>query len=192
MSKRKTLKQTYHLDPEAAEFLKKYPEFDDRFIEGDLNPQWDTSKGRFTTTDVRDDQKQYGEMMLTALRYLPEGSEQRMLLEAYFLENFSIPQLKALLGVNSSEAARARIFRAKRAALKAMLSSRKLDINGLEPEAIRTFVYLNAPKLVFLVRPVSTSDAFWVLEDGTRLPENVQDILDSDPELKEWDLIVLK
>jgi len=189
---KKTLRQLYMNDPQARDFLKNHPEFDDRFLDEESGPQWDTSKGRYTTTDVREDQKQYGELMLEALRFLPEGSDQRTLLEAYYIENYSIPKLKLLTDVSSNEAIRGRIFRAKRAALKAMLSSKKIDIAGLEPEAVRTFMHNNTVKLVYLVRPNAAIDAVWCLEDGQRLSEQIQNILDIDPELKEWDLIVLK
>lgn len=184
----KKLKDLYMRDPAAKKFLEEHPEFDDRFLEQSEqhSPGFDTKKGRFTLHDVGTDRKQFGELMLSAVSLLPEDSQYKQLLEWYY-EGVSLKELQKRFKIKSLNALWGRLCRAKKAALKNMVTRQNVKIKGATPQAVRTFTYQGEVRFVYLVFDEFTQDHVWTKESGEILPEAIQEILDSDPEFKEWD-----
>ena len=186
MKKHKKLRDLYNEDPAAKKFLEDHPEFDDRFLEQTEkhNPGFNINEGRYRLYDVSEDQKNIGDLELQALAALPEKHPDRHLLEAYFIHNESIRMLAKRYKKNDNTI-RQRIFRAREEAFKIMRKKKLLTINGGEITASRVFRYKNQVKTLYLVNDV------WVLESGEILSEDIQQILDENPEYKEWDEIYL-
>lgn len=189
MSNKKTLRQKYLSDPAARKFLADHPEFDDRFLDQSIGPQWDLNKGRYTLKEVAPDQDIYGTVMLEALRALPENHVYRPLLEEYYIQNLSLNELLTR-HAPSINGLWQKLHRAKKAALKAWVRPKAIKNPNPAIEE-RTFVYKEKSVTLYLRRCDYENDFVWTLKDGTVLPETIQEILDTNSEYKEWDLIFI-
>jgi hypothetical protein len=191
MSKR-NLKDKYLADPAARKFLKKHPEFNDRFLDdGDGGPQWNVSVGRYSLKNITPDQDIYGTVMLEALHALPDTHVYKPLLEAYYIENAPLNELQRRYAPHTTvNALWQKLHRAKKAALRAWMRPKTLK-NLNPPVAEREFIYKEKRAAVYLRYCGNTNDTVWTLKDGTVLPENVQDILDNNVDFKEWDIIFI-
>lgn len=186
----KTLRQKYMADAEARKFLEKHPEFDDRFLDQSYTPQWDTGKGRFSLKEVTPDQDIYGTVMLEALHSLPENHIYRPLLEAYYLENASLNELQERFEASSANALWQKLYRARRSALRSWMKPKTIK-NKSPAVGERTFIHDKKEATLYLRYCGNTKDTVWTLKDGTVLPEAIQEILDTNPDYKEWDLIFI-
>lgn len=189
--KPKRLRDVYNADPAAKAFLEAHPEFNDRFIEQVevAHPGFNITDGRYRLTDVAPELKDYGSLMLEAVAALPADHIYKALLEAYYHENAPFAELQKRFNSKNRNALWAKICSAKKAALSNLTTVKRISVaGGAIPLATRSFTYKGVTKVVQLVWDGRSEDYVWVrAESGEPLPEYIQDILDHDPNVKEWD-----
>jgi len=186
------LKDLYTADPAAAAFLKKHPEFNNRFLTQSevYSPGFNITEGRYMLGEVSPDLKAYGELMIEAVSLLPDTHVYKQLLEDYY-GGMSFADLQRKSNIKTRNALWQRLCRAKRAALKNMTKVQKVVIKDRTPIATRTVALNGEVRFVYLVMDELSNDSVWVKESGEVLPDYAQDILDSDEDFKEWDMVFI-
>ncbi len=174
--KPKRLRDVYNADPEARAFLEKHPEFAGNMLEQSevANPGFNTKEGKYTLNEVRQDLQEYGDIMLQAAAALPDNHVYKEFLNDYY-NGITFSDLKKKYGAKTRNALNQRLFRARKAALKAYNKTRFIGLDGLTPLETRVFSYNGETRFVYLIR--TAEGGSWVGEDGRSLPDYAQDIL---------------
>lgn len=190
----KKLRTLYNQDPAAKKFLEDHPEFDDRFLEQtEVNhPGFDTAKGRYTLNDVAEDVKEYADTMQEAIKLLPLKSPARKLLEMYYDNNKTVPQLMAAFKIPHRGILDSRIKRAKRTALEAIKKMRRVKTSDpMKPLDVKVFCAGDTVKVVRKLFDDRAKVPVWVDDNGDAYPASIQDILENEPGFSEWEEIWL-
>lgn len=185
--KKPSLKKLYNSDPAAKKFLEDNPEFNDRFIEQcEVNHPGFADEGSYRLTETPKDADDYSAMLAEAIRLMP-ASPYKTLLKYYYEDNWSTQRLMTFYGLKKRSDLYNRIQRAKKSALASLTVSNKRakELFGV----IDTKVIKRGAEERTLYKLLTVG---WTLEDGTVLPNAIQEILNEEPEFADWEAIFLK
>ncbi len=178
-------------DAEAKTFLEKHPEFDDRFLEQSEinNPGFNTAEGRYTLNEVPHDHTAHADTMQEAVRLMSPGPAQELLKKYY--AGLSIVELMAHFKIPRREILDNRITRAKKRALRQLKKHPPARLFDQTPHATKVFSKGPVIKFIYLVWDETIKEHIWVNDEGEPFPANVQELLDTSEEFREWDTIWL-
>lgn len=189
------LRALYEQDEEARKFLEKHPELDNMQCEEesdyyDFNHR-NLKKGRYQLEDIDEADYKYqrSEKLREALSHYPDSYLKEVMTRYYAGD--SISELHEFMGVNNRKTVFEYISRAKRKLDRWFKAYKTRRINPEKSIVIaeKRLVYGKTGKeqRVFLRYDEYCDDYVWTHSNGWVLPEEVQKILDEDPEFASWD-----
>ena len=189
----KSNKKKYQEDAEARKFLKKYPEFQNQFIEAEetLTPQ-STNSGSYSFYDnVEEGEREKVAQLEKAVHAYPP-SYLKDVMTMYFAGS-SITELQKFMKVNRRKSVFEFISRAKRKLTKWYKSykSRRVNLSKSVVIAEKRLVHNDVSKVVELRYDEYVDDYVWTFTNGWVLPDEVQEVLDTDEEFAQWDDVVI-
>lgn len=176
MRRKKTEKQLYIDNTEAARFMEKHPEL----FGWDANSTHDKpGNAQWACTEPPADKVDKAWQLQLYLKSYPKGRE-RTALEMYF-DGKSTDELQAFLGHERKSSTVKFIWKVKGKVMKHgnCKKRKKLNLKNRKIVAQSSHELGNERKCVYLIYTPKSNNYVWVDEDYRILPEDVQDYLDS-------------